>query len=105
MTFVPVETVSVKKVPVVARACWLTTVSWLNETAKFMHSKNEIFTLEQHKIMAELTKPAWKDENGKYFAQREDVWKQALDWAVGEKLITLPGDPKTYFTNAYVPDL
>ncbi|MBM3511053.1 MAG: hypothetical protein FJX61_13105 [Alphaproteobacteria bacterium] len=73
------------------------------ETNKWVHSKNEIFTLDQHNGMAQAIATHWQDPDGKYWVQKEAVWKEAQEWAIKRKLITIPEDPKKYFTNRYVP--
>ena len=73
------------------------------ETNKWVHSKNSVFSLEQHNKMAQAISTHWKDEAGKYWVQKEEVWKQAQDWALQQKFISIPEGTKKYFTNAYVP--
>jgi hypothetical protein len=45
----------------------------------------------------------WKDVAGKYGVQKEEVWKQAQDWALQQKFTSTPEQTRKYFANAYVP--
>ena len=74
------------------------------EMNKWIFSKNEIFTLDQHAGMMRGITTHWKDADGKYWVQKEDSWKEAQEWALREKLISVPPPASDYFTNAYVPD-
>lgn len=73
------------------------------ELNKWIFSKNEIFSLDQHAGMMRGIKTHWKDDNGKYWVQTVDSWKDAQDWALKEKLISVPPPAENYFTNDYVP--
>ena len=64
---------------------------------------NEIFTLAQHTKIAEGAKGDWFTADGKMLVQDVAIWQESLDWAVQEKLITVPAAATTYFTNEYLP--
>ena len=64
---------------------------------------NDQFTPAQHRKIYEGSKDHWKTKDGVAFRQDEQVWKEAQDWAVAQKLLTLTEDPKNYFTNDYLP--
>lgn len=69
-----------------------------------MAKANEIFTRDQHRQIAEASMADWMDEKGGVFAQDVAVWTKAQDWAVAQKLITVPVDAAQYFTNDYLTD-
>ena len=64
---------------------------------------NDQFTPAQHRKIYDGSKDHWKTKDGVAFRQDEQVWKEAQDWAVAQKLLTLTEDPKNYFTNDYLP--
>jgi putative hydroxymethylpyrimidine transport system substrate-binding protein len=64
---------------------------------------NDQFTPEQHQKIYEATKDHWKTKDNVSFHQDLDIWKEAQDWAIKQKLLTLSEDPNHYFTNAYLP--
>ena len=74
-----------------------------DEINKWIFSKNDIFSLPQHQGMMRGITTHWKDSSGKYWTQKEAVWQEAQDWAVKEKLISVPPKASSYFTNDYVP--
>ncbi len=63
---------------------------------------NEIFNLEQHNMVADVAKMQLKNKAGKFWVQDADTWQNVQDWALREKLITVPSDPNDYFTNEYL---
>ena len=79
------------------------TTNYHEEINKWIFSKNDIFSLPQHQGMMRGIKTHWKDASGAYWTQKESVWKEAQDWAVKEKLISVPPAASSYFTNDYVP--
>jgi putative hydroxymethylpyrimidine transport system substrate-binding protein len=70
----------------------------LNEMIK----QNDAFTPEQHRAIFEVTKDQWKTKEGVALRQDVAVWKEAQDWAIKEKFLTVPSDPQDYFTNDYL---
>ena len=66
---------------------------------------NEAFTPEQHRGIFDATKSHWKEKDGTIFTQDVALWKDAQDWAMAQGLISVPADPRTYFTNDYNPKM
>jgi putative hydroxymethylpyrimidine transport system substrate-binding protein len=88
------------------RATKKATDDWINspdETLAAIFKGNDLFTLEQHQGIYKESKSHWKASDGTIFHQEVGVWKTAQDWAVAQKLILVPADPASYFTNAYLP--
>ena len=70
---------------------------------KWMAEENEVFTIEQHRKIVELTMADWTDEDGNLWVQDVKIWAETQDWLVEEGLLSAPADPESYFTNAYLP--
>ncbi len=66
-----------------------------------MAKANEIFTRDQHRQIVEASVADWTDEKGAVFVQDAGIWSKAQEWAVAQKLITVPVEPTQYFTNDY----
>ena len=67
--------------------------------------KNEIFTLELHRVLLGGIKADWHDTKGRLWIQDRNVWKTAQAWALKQGLISDGSvDPATYFTNEYLPN-
>lgn len=82
------------------------TESWLKDPAETLvaiSKGNEAFTAKQHRGIYEATKTHWKASDGTYFRQDVSVWKRAQEWALEQKLISVPSDPNSYFTNDLLP--
>ncbi len=70
---------------------------------EWMAAENEVFTIEQHRKIVELTMADWTDEDGNLWVQDVKMWAETQDWLVEEGLLSAPADPESYFTNAYLP--
>ena len=70
---------------------------------EYVIKKNDFYEPEHHRAMYAAAKNDWVSSDGKIFWQDENRWKLALEWATAEKVITVPAEPSTYFTNAYLP--
>ena len=83
------------------------TDEWLKNpdaTLAAISEGNTAFTAKQHRGIYDATTDHWKEADGAIFMQEESVWQKAQDWAMSQGLISVPSEPSTYFTNAYLPE-
>jgi putative hydroxymethylpyrimidine transport system substrate-binding protein len=83
------------------------TDEWLKNpdpTLAVISDANTAFSPKQHRGIFDATVTHWKEADGAIFVQDPSVWQKAQDWAMAQKLISVPSDPSTYFTNDYLPE-
>ncbi len=81
-------------------------LDWVKDgdlVTKYVAEQEDYFTLEQHQRSYEMARNDWLAADGSVFTMEEEPWKLGQDWALKYGLITVGSDPKSYFTNAYIP--